>query len=82
MIPSPSADTETTVLEREAARDLWRVVEETLPPKQGAIIRAYYIEGKTLYQIAGEIGLTQQRVGQIHSRALGALRMKIPQPSH
>ncbi len=47
---------------------------EALPYRQRKIIHLYYFEGLRLHQIAAELSITEARVSQIRTEALGTLR--------
>jgi len=51
-----------------------------LPPRERLLVTALYAEQRTLQEIAAGLGLTRQRVYQLHSRALRRLRQMLPPP--
>lgn len=67
---------EDVALEADVARRLAAVVE-TLPARQRAIIRAFYAQTETFGQIGQRMGVSKQRVQQLHARAISVLRAKL-----
>ena len=47
---------------------------ESLPYRQRKILHLYYFEGQKLNTIAAELGVTEARISQIRTEALGALK--------
>jgi RNA polymerase sigma factor FliA len=47
---------------------------EALPPQERTVIELYYFKGQRLREIKGELGVSESRVSQIHSAAVGHLR--------
>jgi RNA polymerase sigma factor for flagellar operon FliA len=45
-----------------------------LTPRQRDVLRMHYDEGRTLREIGERLGVTESRVSQIHSEAVGRLR--------
>jgi RNA polymerase sigma factor FliA len=54
--------------------ELVREALERLPPKQAFVLRRYHLEDATLEEIAGEIGVSKERVRQIREAGEGRLR--------
>lgn len=48
-----------------------------LPPKMNFIVKRYYLEGKQLGKIAGELSTTENAVGMLKQRAMKLLRTTI-----
>ncbi len=73
-------DTESDVtrgLEREEIRrELVHAVDD-LPDQERTVIERYYFNGDTLKEIKEELGVSESRVSQIHSRAVGHLRQRL-----
>jgi RNA polymerase sigma factor for flagellar operon FliA len=70
-------DTELTsleILERNESRQILRERINCLPERQREVLRQYYFEGRKLAEIAVGFGVTEARVCQIHTQALGILR--------
>lgn len=64
----------TRDLEHDELKDeLFRAVE-SLPPQERTVIELYYFKGQRLREIKGELGVSESRVSQIHSAAVGHLR--------
>jgi RNA polymerase sigma factor for flagellar operon FliA len=60
---------ETTVMLGEAV--------EALPERERAVITAYYRQGRSMRDIAEELGVSESRISQLHARALKMLRTYI-----
>jgi RNA polymerase sigma factor for flagellar operon FliA len=60
---------ETTVLLGEAV--------DALPERERAVIAAYYRQGRSMRDIAEELGVSESRISQLHARALKMLRAYI-----
>lgn len=63
-------------MERTELSESLRRNVAALPEKQRRVIEGYYFQKKNLGEIAGEFGLSEARICQIHSKALDALRPK------
>lgn len=61
-------------LDRDAEAAFIRQVVAELPEPYRVVIQAYFFEGRTLGEIGEGLGMTAERVRQIKSRALQALR--------
>lgn len=46
----------------------------SLPAREREVLRLYYEEGQTLREIGAQLGVSESRVSQIHSRAINSLR--------
>ncbi len=51
-----------------------------LRPRDAAVLRATYLEGRTLEQAADRLGVSRSRVQQLRDRALAALRVLLTEP--
>jgi RNA polymerase sigma factor for flagellar operon FliA len=51
-----------------------------LPPRQRALIRGRYFEGRTLEAVAAELGVSKSWASRIHTQALSALRSVLRDP--
>lgn len=69
--------TSLEVLERNESRRILRERIERLPERQREVLRQYYFEGRKLAEIAEVFGVTEARVCQIHTQALGMLRSSL-----
>ncbi len=47
---------------------------DALTPREREVLRLYYEEGQTLREIGAQLGVTESRVSQIHTRAIQSLR--------
>ena len=45
-----------------------------LPPREREVLRLYYEEGQTFREIGGQLGVSESRVSQLHTRAIHNLR--------
>lgn len=71
----------TLEIERDETRtELIRAVE-SLPEQERTVVRRYYFNGQTLKTIKGELGVSESRVSQIHSRAVTHLRQRLCETS-
>lgn len=64
-------------LVRDQAMARLRRELETLTPREQLILRLYDLESKTLREIAGMLGVTESRISQLRTRALGRLRARM-----
>lgn len=60
---------------QEMVQQLGQVLE-TLPQRQRDVLVMYYYEGLRLIDIARAFGLTEARISQIHTQALGNMRQR------
>jgi len=61
------------VLQNERARILARAIDD-LPEKERIVVSFYYYEGLTMREMADAMELTEGRISQLHSQAMGHLR--------
>ena len=61
-------------LEFMEQREMLRYAIECLNEREQFLIKMYYFEGVTFEKIAGILGVSKQRVSQMHSRAVRQLR--------
>ncbi len=47
---------------------------ESLPAREREVLRLYYEEGQTLREIGSQLGVSESRVSQLHTRAIQSLR--------
>lgn len=78
----PFPDPESLLLEasdREREKSALAVALAALPPREHSIIRARYLDEphKTLEDLAGQFGVSRERVRQIEQRALQRIRAKV-----
>jgi RNA polymerase sigma factor FliA len=72
-IDSHTPDPAHEVAQRTANEAVTRAVR-SLPPREQLIIQCFYGSGSTFRTIGGRLGISKQRVSQIHGRALECLR--------
>jgi RNA polymerase sigma factor (sigma-70 family) len=70
--------TDATVLPAEAVRRLTDAVEK-LPERLRMVLSLHYIEDLTYREIAGMPRVSEPRVCQLHSEAIGQLRKLLPE---
>ena len=61
-------------LESQEGRALLAQAINALPEREKIVVTLYYFEGLTLNEIGGVLGVTESRVCQIHTKAVGSLR--------
>lgn len=79
LIPDESVDVEAKVLNEECNKELRRdldTVIDNLDNTEGRVIRGIYFEGVSNEQLSDQIGISRQRVYQIHRSALQNMRRK------
>jgi RNA polymerase sigma factor for flagellar operon FliA len=64
----------TSGLEGQEMRGLLSAAINSLSEREKVVITLYYFEGLTLSEIGGILGVTESRVCQIHTKAVGSLR--------
>ncbi|MGJ3244442.1 MAG: sigma-70 family RNA polymerase sigma factor [Opitutales bacterium] len=73
-IPDESQGLSSEELEKSELADLMVEQMESLPERQRQVLAMYYFENMRLAEIAAVFGVTEARVCQIHTQALGSLR--------
>jgi RNA polymerase sigma factor for flagellar operon FliA len=73
MVTEPGVGPEDMLIRRERMGYLTHAVE-ALPERLRAVVRGYFFEERPMAQIAAELGVTESRVSQLRSEALGLLR--------
>jgi RNA polymerase sigma factor FliA len=73
LVTEPGAGPEELLLRRERLGYLRHAVE-VLPERLRAVIVGYFFEERPMADIAAELGVTDSRVSQLRSEALGLLR--------
>lgn len=63
-------------------RDELRTAMECLPPREKLLVEYHYFKRMTFEQISPYLGVTKQRVSQIHSRALKMLRQHMTEDNN
>ncbi|HET9517777.1 MAG TPA: FliA/WhiG family RNA polymerase sigma factor [Actinoplanes sp.] len=73
MVTEPSPGPEEMLLRRERLGYLRHAID-ALPERLRIVITAYFFDERPMAQIAEELGVTESRVSQLRSQALGLLR--------
>jgi RNA polymerase sigma factor FliA len=66
----------TTGLEGQETRGLLAAAINSLSEREKIVVTLYYFEGLTLAEIGEILGVTESRVCQIHTKAVGGLRLQ------
>ena len=74
-LPDRSVDP-TTGLEGQETRGLLAAAINSLSEREKIVVTLYYFEGLTLAEIGDILGVTESRVCQIHTKAVGQLRLQ------
>lgn len=61
--------------ERAGLRDDVERALATIPDRERSILASYYAKGLTLAMIGRQLGVSEARISQLHSRAIAQLRM-------
>jgi RNA polymerase sigma factor for flagellar operon FliA len=72
----PEVDPERSLDHSETLNMLGDAVE-SLPERERFVVTAYYRQGRSMRDIADELGVSESRVSQLHARALKLLRANI-----
>jgi RNA polymerase sigma factor for flagellar operon FliA len=64
----------TSGVESQETRSLLAAAINELSEREKIVVTLYYFEGLTLAEIGGILGVTESRVCQIHTKAVGGLR--------
>src|SRR5262249_38241201 len=64
-------------LEEEQSRDMLLRTLNQLPEQERLVVSLYYYEHLTLKEIGRTLGISESRVSQVHTRAMGRLRMRM-----
>jgi RNA polymerase sigma factor for flagellar operon FliA len=67
----------TMALEGEETRGLLAAAINSLSEREKIVVTLYYFEGLTLAEIGDILGVTESRVCQIHTKAVGQLRLQL-----
>lgn len=70
----PSFDTPEGALQEQELLDVLAKILDGLPERERLIITLYYYEELTLKEISDIIGVSESRVSQVHSRAIGRMK--------
>ena len=63
------------IQQEQLARELWGQVDQ-LPEREADVIRGKYQQGKTYIQCGADLGVSPERIRQLHERALRKLRSR------
>jgi RNA polymerase sigma factor for flagellar operon FliA len=66
----------TTGLESQETRGMLAAAINSLSEREKIVVTLYYFEGLTLSEIGDILGVTESRVCQIHTKAVGQLRLQ------
>jgi RNA polymerase sigma factor for flagellar operon FliA len=80
-IADPTAKSPLTILEEKDTKEKLVELIDSLPKKEKTVLALYYYEELTMQEIGRVLSITESRVCQIHSQALGKLKTKISQIS-
>jgi RNA polymerase sigma factor FliA len=67
----------TQGVESQETRGLLAAAINSLSEREKIVVTLYYFEGLTLNEIGGILGVTESRVCQIHTKAVGLLRNQL-----
>jgi RNA polymerase sigma factor for flagellar operon FliA len=67
----------STGLESQETRGLLAAAINSLSEREKIVVTLYYFEGLTLAEIGEILGVTESRVCQIHTKAVGGLRLQL-----
>jgi RNA polymerase sigma factor for flagellar operon FliA len=67
----------TTGMESQETRGLLAAAINSLSEREKIVVTLYYFEGLTLAEIGEILGVTESRVCQIHTKAVGGLRVQL-----
>jgi len=67
----------TTGLEGQETRGILAAAINSLSEREKIVVTLYYFEGLTLAEIGDILGVTESRVCQIHTKAVGQLRLQL-----
>ena len=73
--PDPSSG-----LEGMEMRAMLAAAINALSEREKIVVTLYYFEGLTLAEIGDVLGVTESRVCQIHTKAVGQLRTQLKEP--
>ena len=67
----------TTSLEGQETRGMLAAAINSLSEREKIVVTLYYFEGLTLAEVGEILGLTESRICQIHTKAVGQLRLQL-----
>ena len=71
---SPARNVPVPGVESQETRGLLAAAINSLSEREKIVVTLYYFEGLTLAEIGEILGVTESRVCQIHTKAVGGLR--------
>jgi RNA polymerase sigma factor for flagellar operon FliA len=79
MVDAEAKDPSEQLEERQGSARLARAIER-LPTREGTIVRMHYYQGARFKDIGAALGVSEPRVSQLHSRAMGQLKKLLADP--
>ncbi|RJQ13389.1 MAG: FliA/WhiG family RNA polymerase sigma factor [Nitrospiraceae bacterium] len=76
-IADPTAKSPLQSLEEKDVQEKLAGLIDTLPEKEKMVLSLYYYEEMTMQEIGRVLSITESRVCQIHTQALGKLKTKV-----
>ncbi|MFT7472300.1 MAG: RNA polymerase sigma factor for flagellar operon FliA [Kiritimatiellia bacterium] len=75
--PGQDADLPLTMVEDESTRKALAAVIENLPKQEQMVVVLYYNKGLNLREISEVLNVSESRVCQVHSQAVGRIRTRM-----
>ncbi len=76
-LPDPNAVDVEARLEDEQSRLVILRTLDQLPEQERLVVSLYYYERMTLNEIGRALGISESRVSQVHSRAMGRMKLRL-----
>jgi RNA polymerase sigma factor for flagellar operon FliA len=76
-LPDPHAVDLEARLEEEESKKVMLQTLDRLPEQERLVVALYYYEQMTLKEIGRTLGISESRVSQVHTRAMGRLRNRL-----
>ncbi len=73
LVDEEADDAEAQMVSEEDMKHLRDAVER-LPPREATIVRMHYFHGARFKEIGAALGVSEPRISQLHTRAMGQLR--------
>ncbi len=77
VVENPLAENPLESIEDDELKDLMVEVINEMPEQERLVISLYYYEELTLREIGNVMDITESRVSQIHTKAIGGLKSKL-----
>ncbi|MFZ5519522.1 MAG: FliA/WhiG family RNA polymerase sigma factor [Candidatus Zhuqueibacterota bacterium] len=77
VVENPMAESPLSIIENEELKELMVEVINEMPEQERLVIALYYYEELTLREIGNVMEITESRVSQIHTKAIGNLKTKL-----